>query len=125
MLELYSNLAAIATTGGPLHTPFVYSFPAKWHATQWRGACSTSGGISLAQRSAAIGHRVRNRQPLGTSIALGGSPVTRMRSRLRSTAASGIGAAEIRDFVYGCKGASKRSAALATSITLPRYRTTM
>src|SRR5690606_23786536 len=51
-----------------------FSCPAKWQAAKWPGSCSTKGGGSLAQIGLAKGQRVRNRQPLGGEIELGGSP---------------------------------------------------
>src|SRR6266567_3489033 len=47
----------------------------KWQATRWPGAISRGSGSSVAQRSAASGQRVRNRQPDGGLIGDGGSPL--------------------------------------------------
>ena len=50
------------------------SVSGKWQATRWPGNSSRGSGTSSAQRSAARGQRVRNRQPDGGLTGDGGSP---------------------------------------------------
>ena len=67
---------------------------ARWQATQCPGLNSRHRGSSRAQRSTAIGQRVRKRQPEGGLAGLGTSPVRMMRSRLASSSGSWIGTAD-------------------------------
>ena len=57
----------------------------KWQATGCPWPRSTSSGASLAQRSVARQHRVRNGQPDGGDAGLGSSPCNTIRRRCRST----------------------------------------
>src|SRR5215208_8328087 len=98
-----------------------WKFSAKWQATQCRGSISLRTGVSRAQRSAANGHRVRNRQPDGGDSGLGGSPKIGGRWRRRRGLATGAAARSAR--VYGCRGRSYSAAVGALSTITPRYIT--
>ena len=62
-----------------------------------------NAGSSREQISCAFGQRVWKRQPAGGFAGLGTSPVSRIRSRLRS-GGSGTGTADSSAPVYGWRG---------------------
>ncbi len=68
------------------------------------------------------GHRVWNTQPLGGSAADGMSPVSRIRD---ARSPSSDGTAENSASVYGWCGPANTVSDGPTSITRPRYSTTM
>ena len=62
-------------------------------------AACDDGGSSSAQMSCAFQQRVRNRQPDGGFTGLGTSPLSTIRSRLRSRLGSGSGTADSNAWV--------------------------
>src|ERR1700735_5217787 len=66
----------------------------RWQATIWLAVTGSKAGTSWAQRSTAIGQRVRNTQPDGGLIGEGSSPERAMRVLLRSKSGSGTGTAD-------------------------------
>jgi hypothetical protein len=66
---------------------------------------------------------VWKRHAFGGFAGLGRSPASRIVSRCRSTAGSGIGTADSSEIVYGCSGVVYRSSAGETSTIEPRYIT--
>ena len=82
-------------------------------AVQLRVARRCSAAARPRSSSRNFGQRVRNRQPDGRSIGLGRSPVSRIRSALRSFSGSGIGIADSSACVYGCVGVSNTESTVA------------
>src|SRR4051794_31893170 len=79
--------------------------PAKWHAANCPGLCSTSGGTtSLQMGNRAIGQRVWKTHPDGGLSGVGMSPFRMMR--LFFSVGSGTGTAESSAFVYGWSGSA-------------------
>ena len=66
---------------------------AKWQAERCVAPIRVSEGSSSKQRPNATGQRGLKLQPRGGLAALGASPVSGVRRRLRSIAGSGIGTA--------------------------------
>src|SRR6185369_10176244 len=74
----------------------------RMQAALWPGETSRNSGSIRAHSSIAIGQRVRKRQPEGGFREVGTSPLRIIRSRF--TLGSGIGIAESKATVYGCRG---------------------
>ena len=88
-------------------------------------------GRNLAQLGALIARTFRynsgsacgTRSPWACSWALGTSPSSGMRWRVRAVSGSGTGIADISDWVYGCIGCVISSSESAISTILPKYMT--
>ena len=74
------------------------------HAAQCPGSTSRSSGVTWEHSSVAIGHLGWKTQPVGGFKGLGTSPLSVTRSRWASITGSGIGTADNKAEVYGCKG---------------------
>src|SRR5690625_1243181 len=76
-----------------------------WQATSCSSSIETSGGATSAQMLVALGHRVRNRHPLGGLSGEGTSPDS-SRPEVSRALSPTVGAESNRILVYGCAGAS-------------------
>src|SRR3989304_9315012 len=92
-------------------------------AARCPGRISRRSGTPWLHCAMAMGQRGWKTQPGGGLSGLGTSPPRIVRSRVSSTAGSGMGTAESSALVYGCSGFSYSDCRSVISTILPRYIT--